>query len=44
VWHFNLTHYTVTGIPCYCTVHVYVVIQFCHSMWSFWVETNLKQS
>ena len=44
VWHFNLTHYTVTGISRYCTVHVYVVIQFCHSMWSFWVETNLKQA
>jgi hypothetical protein len=27
--------------PCYCTVHVYVVIHFCDSMWSFWVEANL---
>jgi hypothetical protein len=25
---------------CYCTVHVYVVILFCDSMWSFWVEAN----
>jgi hypothetical protein len=27
-----------TGIYllCYCTVHVYVVIHFCDSMWSFW--------
>jgi len=24
--------------PCYCTVHVYVVIKFCDRMWYFWVE------
>jgi hypothetical protein len=27
--------------PCYCTVHVYVVIQYCDNMWSFWVEAIL---
>jgi hypothetical protein len=27
--------------PCYCTIHVYVVIHFCDSMWSFCVQTNL---
>ena len=27
--------------PCYCTVHVYVVINFCDSIWSFWVEASL---
>jgi hypothetical protein len=27
--------------PCKCTVHVYIVILFCDSMWSFWVEANL---
>jgi hypothetical protein len=27
--------------PCYCTVHVYVVIHFCDGVWSFWVEANL---
>ena len=27
--------------PCYCTVHVYLVIHFCDSMWSFWVAANL---
>jgi len=26
---------------CYCTVPVFVVIYFCFSMWSFWVEVNL---
>jgi hypothetical protein len=26
--------------PCYCTIHVYVVIHIC-DMLSFWVETNL---
>ena len=25
----------------YCTVHVYVVIKMCDSMWSFWVDVNL---
>ena len=24
--------------PCHCTVHVYVVIHICDSMWSFWVK------
>ena len=28
-------------LHCYCTVHIYVVIHFCDSMWSFWVETNI---
>jgi hypothetical protein len=27
--------------PWYCTVYVYVVIHFCDSMWSFWVQGNL---
>ena len=27
--------------PCYCTVHDYVVIHSCNSMWSLWVEANL---
>ena len=27
--------------PCNCTVHVYAVILFCDSMWSFWVEADL---
>jgi len=27
--------------PCYCTVHLYVVIHYCDSMWSFLVEANL---
>ena len=27
--------------PCNCTVHVYIVIHFYDSMWSFWVEVNL---
>jgi hypothetical protein len=27
--------------PCYCTLHVYAVVHFTDSMWSFWVETNL---
>jgi hypothetical protein len=27
--------------PCYCTAHVYVVINFCYSIWSFLVESNL---
>ena len=27
-------------LHCYCTVHIYVVIHFCDSMWSFWVEAN----
>ena len=26
----------------YCIVHVFVVIHFCDSMWSFWVEANLS--
>jgi hypothetical protein len=32
-----------TGIhlPSCCTVHVFVVIHFCDSMWSFYVKTNL---
>ena len=25
--------------PWYCTGHVFVVIYFCESMWSFWVES-----
>ena len=24
--------------PCYCTVHIYVVMNCCYNMWSFWVE------
>ena len=27
--------------PCYCTVHVYAVIHFSDSVWSFWVVANL---
>ena len=27
--------------PWYCTGHVFVVIYFCESMWSFWVDVNL---
>ena len=27
--------------PCYCTIHVYVVIHLCDSIWSFWMEANL---
>jgi hypothetical protein len=27
--------------PCCCTVHVYVVVQFCNRMWSFWMEESL---
>jgi hypothetical protein len=27
--------------PAICTVHVYVVIHFYDSMWSFWVKANL---
>ena len=27
--------------PWYCTVYIYVVIHFCDSMWSFWVQGNL---
>jgi hypothetical protein len=26
---------------CYCTVHVYVILYFCESMWYFLVEANL---
>jgi len=26
----------------YCTVHFYVVLHFCDSVWSFWVEGNPK--
>jgi hypothetical protein len=27
--------------PCYCTAYVYVLIHFCESVNSFWVEVNL---
>jgi hypothetical protein len=26
--------------PCYCTVHVSIVIHMCDSMWSFWLEAS----
>jgi len=26
---------------CYYTVHVFVIIHFCDSMWLFWVEANM---
>ena len=28
-------------LPCNCNVHVYIVINFCYSIWSFGVEANL---
>ena len=33
-----------TGIHCpCCTLHIYVVIHWCDSVWSFWVNANLCQ-
>ena len=29
--------------PCYCTVHVYVVIHYCNGVLSFWFEMNLSR-
>ena len=33
--------YSITDIYTHCIVYSYVVIHFCDSMWSFWVETNI---
>jgi len=37
----NIQLATSIHLPCYCTVHIYVVIHLCDSMRSFWVEVSL---
>jgi hypothetical protein len=41
VVHCKLDTFVFIHWPCYCAVHVYVVIHICDSMRSLWVKVNL---